>query len=270
MNKTTCPSWEDRRTVDLRGLRVTLSRPILVARSRGFHWFPCIARLGGGDLIATVATTADAYIPQPDAAQYRSRDGGLTWQPLPALQGQFFSSLSLPGGDRVYLPYHLRPAGDCIQGDSFLLPADGGPPQRRANSVRVVLPRKDRSFAPDLGFAGVVFDGQTLRARDGAYLACMYGRFEDDKRYSTILVESPDAVDWRCRSVIAGPDCPLEGEEGPCETTLCRLADGRLMCVFRLASFKPFGQVFSSDDGRSWSPPAAMEALSVEDRKSVV
>ena len=72
--------------------------------------------------------------------------------------------------------------------------------------------------------------------------------------------------------MIAGSDCALEGQEGPCESAICRLSDGpstgsgqgRLMCVFRNASFVPYGQTWSDDDGRTWSKPVAMPAQSVE------
>jgi hypothetical protein len=40
--------------------------------------------------------------------------------------------------------------------------------------------------------------------------------------------------------------------------------DDRLMCIFRLASFVPYGQIWSQDDGRTWTTPVSMRALSVE------
>jgi len=85
-----------------------------------------------------------------------------------------------------------------------------------------------------------------------------------------VLAESPDGFQWRIRSTIAGPDCPLEGREGPCESAVCRLADGRLMCVFRLASFVPYGRAYSGDDGRTWSAPANISPGSVEPSLAVM
>jgi hypothetical protein len=56
----------------------------------------------------------------------------------------------------------------------------------------------------------------------------------------------------------------LEGAEGPCEAALARLKDGRLMCVFRLASNVPYGRCYSDDGGRTWSEPANIAARSVQ------
>src|SRR5262249_9979512 len=89
--------------------------------------------------------------------------------------------------------------------------------------------------------------------------------FKDTKRYSLVTAESSDGVEWKVRSVVAGDDCPLKGAEGPCEAALCRLADGRLMCVFRLAGNVPYGQTWSEDEGKTWTQPAAMsEGFSVQ------
>jgi hypothetical protein len=99
----------------------------------------------------------------------------------------------------------------------------------------------------------------------------MYGYFKDDRRYSLGLVESPDGIHWKFRSLIAGADCKLDGAEGPCESVTVRLKDGRLMNVFRLASNVPYGQTFSDDDGRTWSEPVAMkDAHSVQPSLAVM
>ena len=125
-------------------------------------------------------------------------------------------------------------------------------------------PRPDKSFAADLGITGFVFNGQTVADADGKFLATLYGYFEGDSRYSLVMAESCDGFKWRIRSLIAGSDCPLEGPEGPCESAICRLADGRIMCVFRNGSFVPYGQTWSADEGHTWSAPVAMPAMSVE------
>jgi len=43
---------------------------------------------------------------------------------------------------------------------------------------------------------------------------------------------------------------------------MCRVKDGRLMCIFRLASNVPYGQAFSDDDGKTWSQPASVAGAS--------
>src|SRR5262249_29397698 len=89
--------------------------------------------------------------------------------------------------------------------------------------------------------------------------------FKNDKRYSLVAAESADGIHWKIRSTIAGANCKLKGAEGPCEAALCRLQDGRLMCVFRLASSVPYGQTWSKDEGKTWTEPVALaNAFSVQ------
>jgi hypothetical protein len=66
---------------------------------------------------------------------------------------------------------------------------------------------------------------------------------------------------WTIRTVIADEKCDLPGREGPCESALCRLKDGRLLCVFRLNSGAPYGHCFSSDEGRTWTKPALLKGV---------
>src|SRR5262249_51338162 len=132
-------------------------------------------------------------------------------------------------------------------------------------------PRPDQSFNPKLGLSGFGFNGQTVRSKDGAYLATLYGHFRNAKRYSLVLAESGEGVRWKIRSIIADANCKLKGDEGPCESALCRLQDGRLMCVFRLASNVPYGQTWSRDEGRTWTEPIAMaNAFSVQPSLAVM
>ncbi|MDA1139624.1 MAG: sialidase family protein [Planctomycetota bacterium] len=42
------------------------------------------------------------------------------------------------------------------------------------------------------------------------------------------------------------------------------------MCIFRLAPFVPYGQIFSDDDGRTWSVPANIPPMSVEPSLAVL
>ncbi len=256
--------WDSARTVELIGAKATLSQPVQVARSRGYLWFPVLARLGGDELLAVASTHADAHVKEDFSAAFRSGDGGLSWQNLAMLGESGYSHLTLGDGRTLLLPYYLRPSGGDLAGPCMLF-SPGGKCESRPGGVRVALARKDRSFSPELGLAGFVFDGQPIRSQDSRHLATIYGYFEDEHRYSSVLLESADGFDWRQRSVISGFDCPLQGDEGPCEPTLLRLADGTLMCVFRLASFVPYGRVLSRDDGRTWSAPAVLNgAFSVE------
>jgi hypothetical protein len=105
-----------------------------------------------------------------------------------------------------------------------------------------------------------VFNGQTLKSRDGRnVLATLYGRFAGTTRYSLVVAESTDGLAWTIRATVADETCKLAGAEGPCESALARLRDGRILCVFRMHSGMPYGQSYSSDDGVSWTEAEAMD-----------
>jgi hypothetical protein len=253
-------AWDTTRTVDLPGLKVSLSAPVLVARSKGYLWFPTLVRLADGDLLAVMSNYADEHTTSSTSLVCRSRDGGLTWgEPRPALYGD--AHLRLPSGDELLLPYYLYPLKKGGLGAPYQLCPRG------TQDVRVVKdgvtvtgwPRPDQSVAPKLGLAGFVFNGQTVPLKDGGYLATLYGTFQGTRRYSLVAAESPDGVRWRIRSTVADENRKLKGAEGPCEAALARVADGRLLCVFRLASGVPYGQCWSGDDGKTWSEPTAMD-----------
>jgi hypothetical protein len=96
----------------------------------------------------------------------------------------------------------------------------------------------------------------------------MYGTFEGDQTASDALAESRDGIHWRIRSILGGPqNCAEISKGAPVatmvnEASLCRLADGRLMSVFRLEYHElgyPCGQTWSDDEGRTWSKPILMD-----------
>ncbi len=119
-------------------------------------------------------------------------------------------------------------------------------------------PPADVAAVVKLGRAELSFNGTPLAVRDGSFLTIVYGIFGHAKRYSTLVAESKDGLKWHIRSTVADENCKLPGIEGPCEACLCRLPDGRLMCVFR-RGWETYGQCWSADDGRTWSEPVAMK-----------
>ncbi|HJT75857.1 MAG TPA: sialidase family protein [Gemmataceae bacterium] len=266
------PAWKTARTLELHGLRGSLSEPVLVARSKGYLWFPTMARLAGGDLLALMSDYPDEHVAKATSRVCWSRDGGLTWTaPRRALYSD--AHLRLPSGEELLLPYYLRPRPAGGLGAAYQL-APRGKQELRAVPEGVTVtgwPRPDKSVAPNLGLAGFVFNGQVVPLREGGYLATLYGTFRGDGRYSLVAAASRDGVHWTIRSTVADANCKLKGAEGPCEAALCRLADGRLLCVFRLASNVPYGQAWSSDDGKTWTEPVALrDAFSVQPSLAVL
>ena len=271
-NDQTEPRWELTKTVSYQGIEVSLSKPRLVARSRGYLWFPTMTRLSGGELFANFSTNLDAVVADRTASASWSADDGLTWSEPTSIkpEGDLYAEtmLRLKNGDQLLLPFNLYPDGEAMRG--WQQTVSGKPGERRVTCIDKSLtvsgwPQPDRSFNEKLGLSGFGFNGHGLMGNDGQYLATMYGYFKGDSRYSLVMVESADGLAWKYRSLIAGADCPLAGREGPCESQTVRLKDGRLMNIFRLDSSVSYGQTFSDDDGRTWSPPLAMkEAHSVQ------
>ena len=272
------PQWETTATLQLNGLEISLSKPRLVARSSGYLWFPTMTRLSGGELFANFSTNRDEVVADRTSSVSWSDDNGLTWSTPNSIdpKGDLYAETMLrrKDGDALLLPFNLYPDNGKMRG--WYQTVSGKRRERKVEFFDRALtvsgwPRPDRSFNEKLGLSGFGFNGQCVPAKTGEYLATMYGYFKGDQRYSLVLMESTDGIDWKFRSLIAGADCKLTGGEGPCESVTVRLKDGRLMNVFRLASNVPYGQTFSDDDGKTWSQPVAMkDAHSVQPSLAVM
>jgi len=77
--------WPQGKTYELSGLRVSLSAPVLVGRSKDYFWFPQIQLLPNGELIAIIRTCADDWPFEDKSAVLWSANNGLSWS-KPALQ----------------------------------------------------------------------------------------------------------------------------------------------------------------------------------------
>ncbi len=184
-----------------------------------------------------------------------SQDGGLTWSPPVSSPIVSYSTLLREEGDLLLLPYFLALEGEHdLVGPVGRIPAGTQTIIRTERQVKVTQwPRPIRREA--IHGCRFVFNGQTLRLKNGLYFATLYGRYERTERFSLVAAVSEDGLAWRVLSTIADDACTLPGIEGPCESTTARLFDGRLMNVFRLESGLHYGQSWSPDEGRTWSPP---------------
>ncbi len=249
---------------ELKGLSATVSPPRLVARRKGHCWFPSLLRLDNGDLLAQAQTTGDDFkYPNPGVYMWSS-DGGLTWTAPAEINYIGDAHLRLPSGDELLLPYYMKalpnggmgaPCNVIPKGKRQVVPLESG--------VSVNGLRSDKPFssqAQQIGITGFVFNGQTLAQKDGGYLAMVYGRFQDAAIDSLVVVESKDGIKWAVRSIVFdGKNGPLPAmSEGANECSICRLKDGRLMCIFRMGGYA-YGQCWSPDEGRTWTAPARMK-----------
>jgi hypothetical protein len=274
-------------------LKVSLSKPVLVTRAKGFFWHPTPVRFPNGELMAVVDTRADVIRDQQQdqdsgTVVLWSADGGLTWsKPKPAVRD---SNLFLPSGDLLMLPFQLYPRPNGDMGAPYHIIAKGTREIKQVDSGVAItgLPYFLGLEHPTI--CSFNFDGPTVKLMNGKYLASLYGYYKDfprqmlkssgkedwyeattpdggskRKKYCLALAESRDGISWKRRAIIADENCPLKGDEGPCEPAICRLKDGRLMCLFRMDSGVPYGQTWSNDDGKTWTPPiAASGPFSVE------
>jgi hypothetical protein len=264
-------AWETAATVALGGRQVSLSKPVLVTRSKDYCWFPNMTRLANNDLFAVLQKSEDtATCNARSADAIWSGDGGITWtQPttlaLPARGDAYVESMMRSANDSTLLyPYsmYLNDTGNALVGSYQVV--SGQPGTRQVTMVENGLtvtgwPRTvatNASFQDPRGDFG--FNGQTMRLPNGDYLATLYGHFTDSSSWNLVLAESHDGASWNIRSTIAS---------SANESAILRLKDNRLMCIFRRSSLNPYGQTFSSDDGLTWSTPTPMNnVFSVDPR----
>ncbi len=251
--------WIDSATVDLEGISVTLSQPRLIGRRRSYFWFPNLWTMPNGDLLSTIAPVPDIHLSGVPYLVLWSQDGGLSWsEPFVSCDGGQ-TLLHLHSGDSILLPYDLRPRPQGVGAPHNHFPAGQRVFDYVPTGVVITgMPAPVPLVVPGLDVAAFSFNGQTLWLEDGTYLATAYGHFEGDDRDSIVAVESTDGTNWSVRSVVADAACPVPGSGGPSESAICRLQDGRIMCVFRVESKLPFGQTWSSDEGRTWTPAVTM------------
>ena len=251
--------WPEGQTVHLDGLTVSLSAPTLVGRSRGYFWFPMVAQLANGDLFAQIQDHADVPVERYDRLASWSFDHGLTWTEPSLVRDGGSSTLRLPSGDQLLLPYVLQPRSGGMSAPYNLIKAGSRTITHCESDVTVTdWPRPLRP-----GRYWVTNKG-TVTLDDGTHLATLHGYFAGTSRASLVVAASTDGVHWVIRSVVADETCPLPGGDGPSEADLLQLKDGRLLCVFRLGGWRLFGQSWSSDAGRTWTPAVSMPAFSVQ------
>lgn len=248
--------WPAGRTYELQGMSVRMSAPVLVGRSAGYYWFPTIARLEGRAIMATMNNYADAHQTQSTAEIAFSEDDGLTWTAA-GVHPYGDVHVALDNGDHIFLPYYLWPRDGGMGAPYTRLKKGSRSLETVASGVTVTgWPRGNKPLSN--GACGFVFNGQAVRLKDGSHLATLYGTFEGDELYSLVVAESRDAVNWKIRAIVAGPEYRFNGSEGPCESATCRQRDGRLLMMYRTGSNWSFGATWSDDEGHTWSPPRDM------------
>src|SRR5262249_8924925 len=110
------PAWKVARTESLTGVKVAVSEPVLVTRSRGYLWFPTLIPLANGDLLAVMSNYADTHVKEAASLISWSSDRGLTWSMPREARAGGDPHMRLANGDALLLPYYLFPQGDGVIG----------------------------------------------------------------------------------------------------------------------------------------------------------
>jgi len=274
------------RTYALEGLNVMLSAPVEVAKKKNlglsgasddtkgeFLWYPQVALLSNGELLAQIRTGGDSWVADlecPIAFSW-SADKGRTWSDLLVTsKHNGYGSMILPSGDLMILPYIL--ARDGLVGPCHLIPKGKRKVQCVEAAVTITGLRgktavdltgdctwkpEDQAFQP----SGWAFDGRPLKV-EGGWLTTLYGKYEGalQKKCTLHVAFSKDGLKWEVRGTVVGPESPIGRHHwGNSEAEVCRLPDGRLMCVWRLDE-EPYGRSYSNDEGFTWTPADQLPA----------
>jgi hypothetical protein len=279
------------RETEVAGLEVEVGQTVEISSSHRFCWFPTIHRFSTGEIMVTMRMSPDENNPEGDFSAYCvSKDAGVTWS----------QRYTMGSGANMDAAWSAEPEedGKIWQLYSFIDPdppgqkqdfhltltqwSRGGMEFRQWRDVSLHF-REPILMSPTDTFDRHVPDGHLkesptaspwgtiVHGSNGDLLAVVECNTAEHPKYGRdVLISSHDeGKTWQQRSVVAavGPDdkpWPWAGPEGPNEAALVRLADGRLLTVFRTGVGGPtgresgnLGETWSSDEGKSWTPPIA-------------
>ncbi len=259
-------------TYQLPNCRVSADQPVLVGGQEGHFWFPHLFRLRGNRILCEVTVTADEAQGDWPAVLFLSEDKGAHWRRVADLETAGPAATRLGPGTMLLMPYENWPSAP---GDRRTTRANGTILRDSAQGGLDVEPAEVtfHGFLRDLadyhkGEVALFTNGNLLPTRDGGLLSTVYATFAGETKYDLLTMVSYDrGFFWQFRSVAAvGREIP-DAPEGADESSLLRLADGRILCVFRVGSRHEFHRVLSEDEGNTWTRPEAVRgAWSVEPR----
>lgn len=278
-------------------LNVKVLETVKVHESHKYGYFPSVQMLSTGELICDFSLDADTNDVEGNFWAYViSRDKGRTWgmrntDGFLYREAAYLRDPAAPDGSLPIVAGYPLPTGNDdyrhLTACSVRL-SDGGNTALFARDVTIdleqpVMRQKMDDTIHGSGSLGLgkikeaalmLFSGTIVRAvKGGGYLTTMYGKFEADKYYRTIVVQSDAAGKaWHYVTTVAGDaeaEAALKREheeksEGFCEPRMIRLRDGRLLIVMRRGSNNLMYQSWSDDEGRSWSPAISMGFRGVE------
>lgn len=284
--------------VDLNGLKVHVGIPVEVTSQLGWHIFwskwerwtfvhltPFLARFPNGDLIATYTMDPDTQQNSQFSSAYQiSHDGGRTWGMRYTTLMQHIPMLFLPAPNNslIALPSEIMGTGSDpdhnFAGPLLTFEQGGKRVVSEEDGFRVVdWPEPVDAISnpqPKSNWHRTIFFTGSYIKIGTELLATVYWHGHGAKHIQISLASSKDGGrTWRYYSDVATWDTSLPPEnewtrkpEGPTESSIVRLTDGRLMIAFRVGEMTPWHlrRSFSSDNGRTWTKPDVLPAYSVE------
>jgi hypothetical protein len=268
-------------------LQVQIGKTVEITNSRRYCWFPSVHQFSTGEIMATMTMTPDEGNPEGIFSAYCiSKDGGLTWSPRQTvgsganssayydhrddgsiweLEGGLDSSISGPTTKVPFILTKFRRGGMEFEQKRDVYLQTSLPVHIMKNELfDWRTPDGHLTMAPALGVFGPI-----IEALNGDLITTAFYTAERDQRwYRLVLIRSSDGgLSWRESSTIAAVE-PGEkpwagmGSNGPCEASLVRLADNRLFVNFRTGD-GDIGQIWSSDDGKTWTKPVSIPYIGV-------
>jgi len=247
-------------------LTVHVGKTVEITRAKDRCWFPSLYQFANKDLIVDMSLHPDTTHPEGGfrEAYCVSRDGGATWSeryPVDTFRGVWAETPN-PGNSVWTISAHIIGK----ESDQDFLFERTQLSDRGASSDGSGI-QMDKRFDIKLHMSaptqGLMFTGTILPSREGGLLICVYTHtLAAPKYYHVSCARSDDnGLTWREGTVIASVPNedrppPGMGKDGPCEAGLVRLHDGRLFVIYRTGSDGYMGVAWSSDEGRTWTPPA--------------
>ena len=258
------------RSYQLERSRLDIGAPVEVGRAKGHFWFPTLHAVEGNEILCEMTVSADVAQGKWPAVLYLSRDGGASWERAREIESYGHQTVRIAPRKLLLLPYELWP---LALGDRRNLKADGtiftcgrdGAVSAEPTPVRFVDFPRDLADSHE-GELCLLTSGNILPLNDGRLLATVYGQYAEDEELTlrVFAVSSEDGgFTWRYLSAVAGPeDVPDAAKKPrPSESNTVRLADGRLMCVYRVGSYLEYRKSYSADEGEAWTKPERMEGV---------
>lgn len=184
----------------------------------------------------------------------RSPDGGITWGPLEAARVELPLETDEPFDILDPPKWFLERTVEGVSGRDWLARWRRPDPSPAEREMRDRFGRRKISACIT----------QLLPLRGAELLAFAYLSPRWGAPHVTVCLASGDGGrSWIYRSIPGRPDpritahgCLRHAQDGLCEPSCTRLADGRLFLVMRLGSYHPLYATCSADDGRTWQPDA--------------